>query len=561
MAKNKTKKPDAKKKGKANSKAEDRRHPHLEHLDRIGLLIKTVKDPDTKKKARKEAEAELARLRAEGEKLDKKRPKPEPIDYDELAEERAAKADEKKKATKEPKPPIVEDSPDLVEEVDKVKARVKAKRLLRATFPLGIDGDHQLQPTDIDRSDRALVEAYNLVIGVETGHYLTSEGEMAESDIKLEAPVEKTPEVEEVATETGREFVAGEAKTEETTVVQENVPDIKDLEDPNVNWDDELKLPVNGRKSPMVWSDEAKKLVPYSRVTTFIDVLEDKTNISDWKVRTAIAGVALDGNLSEPENPLVHRADIAATTYESALKEIAKLDKKGKLLPGEAGDKEEAAEKAYKSEMRLIAEEALSIGGAHTKAARGTWIHELTAIYDEQGPDALREVEGVTESDLADVGAYVEAMRAIGITRDEVLDIERRVIVDEHLVTGTFDRGVKYKPEGAARAVKVIADLKTGRVDYGAGKIAMQIAEYAQGKGYDAETHERTNLGYSKKIGLLIHLPAGTATCTIYEVDLTKGYEGLKLAVLVKAWRQSTTEARSYRGATPYYTKLGGDAA
>jgi hypothetical protein len=121
---------------------------------------------------------------------------------------------------------------------------------------------------------------------------------------------------------------------------------------------------------------------------------------------------------------------------------------------------------------------------------------------------------------------------------------ERFVVNDELRMGGTpdvlmdWDAPGEFWPVGGA----VIADLKTGRVDYGAGKMAMQLAAYASCSTYDpAEPTTRRPLGASREIGLVIHLPLGQARADLYAVDLVVGWAGVQLAAAVRAFRTAST--------------------
>jgi hypothetical protein len=365
-------------------------------------------------------------------------------------------------------------------------------------------------------------------------------------------------EATEVETETGREFAVGEAEVGETVETIAD-PDVVTFVDPvtNQEFNPDQNIPTNGNGRPLVWDEAAGKLVAMTRVTTAIDKLENKALLEAWKLRNVLAGVALDLDRAnaEPEAgvSIVAQADELAKAYEQAIKKTDKLDRKGELFAGERAIRLADAKKVYDRGMDALAEEAMELAGVHLKAEHGTHLHMLTAIYDTEGADALRARDDVTPADMADVQAYAAACKKLGL---EVVDVERRIVVKAKGHTGTLDRTYYYKAEGATRRTKVVGDLKTGRIDYGAGKIATQIGDYADGETYDPLTHEFGKLGASRAVGLLIHLPAGTATCTIYELDLQKGFEGLKLVDAVTDWRRSTTEAQAYRGKTPFYREL-----
>ena len=78
------------------------------------------------------------------------------------------------------------------------------------------------------------------------------------------------------------------------------------------------------------------------------------------------------------------------------------------------------------------------------------------------------------------------------------------------------------------------------RLDYSLPGYSIQLAIYADGCFYDVDTDvrsplpERLHTGW----GILVHLPAGQATATLWWADLTVGRIGAKLVQEVRAWRK-----------------------
>lgn len=76
---------------------------------------------------------------------------------------------------------------------------------------------------------------------------------------------------------------------------------------------------------------------------------------------------------------------------------------------------------------------------------------------------------------------------------------------------------------------------------FAAGSIAIQLSMYADSDWlYDPAKNKYRPMheDIDKKHGLVIHLPAGEAKCTLYWVDLDKGRRGRELAIAVRAWRE-----------------------
>lgn len=228
----------------------------------------------------------------------------------------------------------------------------------------------------------------------------------------------------------------------------------------------------------------------YTRTTTFIDVLDDKANLAKWKMRMVLEGVRRD---------------------PSILEEFAALEDPFGKDKGEA-DK--------------IAHKAQEIADAGLKAALGTALHSIT-----EDLDAGNELGFIPDEFVKDIETYAEATEGL-----EMVAIETFGVLDDFKVAGTFDRLAIYKGR------LVVADIKTGGIEYGLGKIAMQLAAYSRMMRYDISTYERTPLVYNgltvdQEEGLIIHMPSGGGETTVVTVNIAKGWEGLHLAQEVRNWR------------------------
>ena len=235
---------------------------------------------------------------------------------------------------------------------------------------------------------------------------------------------------------------------------------------------------------PLIVPPGGGKKVAYRRCTTFVGVLEDTYNLSRWQQRMVAAGLA-------------DRPD---------------------LLLGVAAHRDD------KNKLNQLCEDALEAAKGRAAATTGTAVHALTEIID-RGLD----LPVIPDGAAADLAAYRAATAGI-----EWLDIEAGIVVDELSVHGTPDR-IGRLPDGRI----VIADLKTGDIQYGILKVAMQLAVYSRGQRYDHVTGTRTPMpeGLDQDRALVIHLPAGTGRCELVEVDIAAGWEGAQLARQVWAWR------------------------
>ncbi len=233
---------------------------------------------------------------------------------------------------------------------------------------------------------------------------------------------------------------------------------------------------------PLVIPPGGGKPVAYTRATTFVDALEDKYNLQKWQQRMVILG-------------LVDRPDLLLSA---------------------------AAHREDKTRLDKVAEDAIEAAKAHAAATVGTAIHALT-----QRIDAGLDIGPVPGEYQRDLDAYAAAT-----TELKVLHSETFTVLDEFKVGGTPDRVVEYEDE------RYIADIKTGSIEYGSGKIAMQLAVYAHSRFYEIPTGQRTPLPeVSTQRGIIIHLPAGTGTCALHWVNIDAGWAAVQLASQVRTWR------------------------
>ncbi|MDG4783232.1 hypothetical protein O7614_26585 [Micromonospora sp. WMMD961] len=282
-----------------------------------------------------------------------------------------------------------------------------------------------------------------------------------------------------------------------------------------------MELPRNGKKQPLIVPIGGGKPKAYTRVTTYIDCLEDKSNLGHYDERYVLAGVALQPTM---------------------------LNRVMGLNPDDSEDK-----KVYKQ----VAARAKATAGQQNKADRGSHLHDLSEYVDRG--EAL---PACSEADVRDMAAYKIATAML-----DVKHIEQAVVVDENKTAGTPDRVSEYDgldPDGEP-AGNLITDLKTGSVEYGAQKMAMQLADYSRGKLYDPSrfpvdvedevafaawkktefTAEQAAAAYSElpnvnqRWGLIVHLPAGTGQCTVYWINLAEGWRGVELAGKVREWRRT----------------------
>ena len=246
-----------------------------------------------------------------------------------------------------------------------------------------------------------------------------------------------------------------------------------------------VDIPRDRWGRPLITPIDGGKPVPYTRVSTLAKALDDKTALTDWKCRQVAIGMS-------------RRSDLVA-----------------KAMSVPADDKRALNE---------VVKDALTAAESERAANIGTALHSLTEQID-----AGASIDAMPDFARADLAAYQEAMRGINILASEMF-----VVCDEVQAAGTFDRLVRL-PDGRV----VVADVKTGQHDsnYPHG-VAQQIAIYSRGHLYTPDAGRQGHLpqlGVDQETGLLIHMPSGSGTCSLYLLDLTVGWGLAQVSVAVRA--------------------------
>lgn len=233
---------------------------------------------------------------------------------------------------------------------------------------------------------------------------------------------------------------------------------------------------------PLVVPPDGGKPVAYTRCTTFVDALEDKFNLQQWMQRMTAIGLSQRPDLM-----------LAVSAHQD--------DKKA---------------------LQRVCDEAKEAAAASAAATTGTALHSLT----EQVDRGVKLPASLPSSAVADLDAY----RAATADLKPIL-IEQFCVQDNLKIGGTPDRVVEYQ------GTRYIADLKTGDIQYGALKIAMQLAVYSQSQTYNIANAHRGEHGADTTRGIIIHLPAGTGTCSLHWVDLEAGWAAVEVARQVREKR------------------------
>lgn len=282
-------------------------------------------------------------------------------------------------------------------------------------------------------------------------------------------------------------------------------------------------VPRDGYGRPLIVPKAGGKPVPHIRTTTFIDVLEDKSAIADWRARGTLVGAVKFPELA------------------------------GKALHLDPEDKDD------KRELNKLVESLFNMAGFNDKREKGTDLHALTELVDAGIPLP----EGLPAEDVADMAAYMLATFNL-----KVLAAEQMVVVNELPTAGTPDRVCEYDgpgPDGKPFRGNLITDLKTGDISYGQLKIAAQMGTYARGEFYDhtifpdVDTSDKKAFAAWKKMefdpehaataysplpddvsrdwGIVINLRPGSGEATLHWVDLKLGWEAALMAKQIRALR------------------------
>jgi hypothetical protein len=253
-----------------------------------------------------------------------------------------------------------------------------------------------------------------------------------------------------------------------------------------------VEVPRDRWQRPMVRPPGADKNVPYTRCTTFVSVLEDTYNLGMWQQRMVALG-------------LNDRPDLLLSV---------------------------SAHRDDKDKLNKLVDQAREAAAASAGATTGTALHALTEQLDRG-----QEIGAVPEAYRADLDAYQRATQEL-----TAVHIERFTVLDDYRVGGTPDRIVEHHGK------LTVADVKTGSIEYGIGKIAMQLAVYAHSMLYDPQTYARTPLdGIDLERAVVIHLPAGQGRCELVEVDISAGWEAVQIAKQVRDWRSRAKYANLAR--------------
>lgn len=274
-------------------------------------------------------------------------------------------------------------------------------------------------------------------------------------------------------------------------------------------WEAVPEIPRDYFGRPKVIPPDGGQPISYTRATTYVSCLEDTFNLGKWQMRMTARGLSIREDLLLRANSL-----------------------------GPLPEDDEVAAKRWKKDMDRLADQAVEAAKASASSNIGTALHSLAERLDRG-----QRVEDVPTQYRPHLKAY--QAKTAGFT---AVHIERFMVQDELQVGGTPDRILTI--DGHPKLV--IGDIKTGTLDFGIGKICMQLAMYAHSLLYDPATGERTSPGeVDQDHGIVIALDAKTGECTLKYVDLRAGWEAIQLATQVRAWRARKNLSRPYEAPIP----------
>ena len=231
------------------------------------------------------------------------------------------------------------------------------------------------------------------------------------------------------------------------------------------------------------------KDVPYTRISSYGQILEDQSGLNRWKLRTVVAGIA-------------QRPDLVSLAVANAGND-RKLDD--------------------------LAQQFLDAGGASRAANTGTAIHEMLARVDS----GVLDIAAVPDQFMPYAQAWQNCLRDFGF---EVLPelVEIPLVNDRYQAAGSSDNFVLRTSDGLLVAV----DKKTGKqISNRPLAYMVQLALYATSVEYNVETGERKALPpVDLSTAYIAHIPAIGDTCTLYEINLQ---EALALCDLAQAVRNA----------------------
>jgi len=272
--------------------------------------------------------------------------------------------------------------------------------------------------------------------------------------------------------------------------------DVEELDDEHEQRHDFRR--ANG--APLVSDpNDPTKTLRYRRPSGYAKVLDDENALVNWRIFKAMDGVARSKAL---------QTQVVACRDDD------------------------------RTEKGRLRELALDKGQANERADQGTGLHAMTVRAEDTS-----DTEFDPGPHRADLDAYLECLIVYGLVSEMV---EVPFVNDEWRAAGTADRVWRTErpltsPDGRLwpAGELFLGDLKTGaKLDFGVPAYCVQTALYATGQLYDVVSERRLPTPpINDQWTLLLHLPVGKASATLYWCSVTIGLYGAWMAHEVKEWQ------------------------
>lgn len=194
---------------------------------------------------------------------------------------------------------------------------------------------------------------------------------------------------------------------------------------------------------------------------------------------------------------------------------------------------------ANKSDIYKKVEDLKDAGGGNVGRNNGNVLHDMFQRIN------LGDTKFKPMRPWADDIAAEHALRARNGIAIDPQYVERTVCLPDLDVAGSFDFIAQRNDE------MLIADYKTGKLgSYSWAAWVTQLSLYANAKHlFDWATGLFSPMPpVSKSKALIVHVPAGTGTAALYEVDIEPGMRAVKAALWVREWRKEAKKlAREVR--------------
>lgn len=242
---------------------------------------------------------------------------------------------------------------------------------------------------------------------------------------------------------------------------------------------------------PLIPHPKTGKVQAWTRATTLASTISDRFALEQWAQRHIVRGFALNETLM--------------------------------LRAAAAGED--------KTALQHVAQAALDAAQSSEAAAIGTALHTITERLD------AGEAVDVPESFRPDVEAYQRALADAELTVERGW-IERFVVTPEVEAAGTADR---LYVSTAGVALPMIGDLKTGAnaIKFGMLEIAAQLAIYSRASHWWDGEKLHAMPPVDQAAGIVAHMPARGGECTLYVVDLMRGWQIAQLCYEARKWRKA----------------------